>query len=390
MIRLPTKTQVLKAIAFVPMYLFVLVIWLFAVASITMLLQPPTQFAILVLGIWVSFPVIPVGMLLYGKWKPVLITCAVFFCAAVLITGGSLLWDAYQESQIISTPNINVEEYLPFDPDSKIATLDQEASLQLTGDLPIVDGAAAVFPLYSAFVNATYPETTQLADEHFQYTNTTSGYERLARRASHIFFGAYPSEKQIEYARNKGTFYEYTPIGMEAFVFFVHINNPVDNLTSEQIRGIYSGKITNWSQVGGWDEPITAYQRNEGSGSQSMLVRFMGDTPLMKPETETVETFMSGIIERVADYHNKPGSIGFSYRYYLESIIKNPDIKLLSVDGIAPTAENIRSGAYPITTFLYAVTYRDHFNENVDLLLEWILSPEGQELVEKTGYIPIT
>lgn len=389
MIRLPTKTQVLKAIAFVPMYLFVLVIWLFAVASITMLLQPPTQFAILVLGIWVSFPVIPVGMLLYGKWKPVLITCAVFFCAAVLITGGFLLWDAYQESQIISTPNINVEEYLPFDPDSRIATLDQEASLQLTGDLPIVDGAAAVFPLYSAFVNATYPETTQLADEHFQYTNTTSGYERLARRANHIFFGAYPSEKQIEYARNKGTFYEYTPIGREAFVFFVHINNPVDNLTSEQIRGIYSGKITNWSQVGGWDEPITAYQRNEGSGSQSMLVRFMGDTPLMKPETETVETFMSGIIERVADYHNKPGSIGFSYRYYLESIIKNPDIKLLRVDGIAPTAENIRSGAYPITTFLYAVTYAGNDNDNVAQLLEWILSPEGQELVEKTGYIPI-
>ena len=65
----------------------------------------------------------------------------------------------YQDSITVNTsPNINVQEYLPFEEDSKIVTLDHPASLQLTEDLPILDGAAAVFPVYSAFVNATYPD----------------------------------------------------------------------------------------------------------------------------------------------------------------------------------------------------------------------------------------
>ena len=98
---------------------------------------------------------------------------------------------------------------------------------------------------------------------------------------------------------------------------------------------------------------------------------------------------MLDIIETVADYRNKDGSIGFSFRYYMEGIIKNPDVKLLSVDGVAPTVENIQSGAYPITASLYAVTWEGNENQNVARLLTWILSPEGQELVEKTGYVPI-
>ena len=153
---------------------------------------------------------------------------------------------------------------------------------------------------------------------------------------------------------------------------------------------IYTGEITNWNQVGGSNESIIPFQRNEGSGSQSMLLRFMDGKQPMEPDTETKIGGMLDIIETVADYRNKEGSIGFSFRFYLEGIIKNPDIKLLHVDGVAPTVENIQNGTYPLTTSLYAVTCEGNSNPNVALLLEWILSPEGQELVEKTGYVPIT
>ncbi|WP_279401693.1 substrate-binding domain-containing protein [Piscibacillus salipiscarius] len=64
-----------------------------------------------------------------------------------------------------------------------------------------------------------------------------------------------------------------TPIGREAFVFFVHADNPVDSLKVEEIQGIYSGNITNWKEVGGEDVEIRAFQRPEGSGSQTMLKR---------------------------------------------------------------------------------------------------------------------
>ena len=166
-------------------------------------------------------------------------------------------------------------------------------------------------------------------------------------------------------------------------------DNPIDNLTTEQIQMIYSGEITNWKQVGGKNEKIAAFQRNEGSGSQSMLERFMGDIPIMEAPTEMVTDLMSGIIEKVSNYKSKSNSIGFSFRYYVEGIIQNPDIKLLSIDGVAPTAENIKNGSYPIVTPIYAVTYEENTNENVDRLLEWILSEEGQYIIEETGYVGI-
>lgn len=315
---------------------------------------------------------------------------AIFVSVFAVLLFINLKWAEYDKSITIDTaPNIYVNEYLPFRNDSKIVHLEQDAPLELTGELPRLDGAAAVFPVYSSFVDAVYPRTTRLYDGTFEYNNTVGGYAALAEKATDIFFGAYPSEEQIAYAREQGTEFIYTPIGMDAFVFFVHKDNPIENLTSQQLRGIYSGQITNWAQVGGKDEPIAAYQRNEGSGSQSMLIRFMGDTPIMEPETEMVNGMMSGIIEQVAAYRSKSGSIGFSFRFYVEGIIQNPDIKMLSIDGVAPTVENIQSGTYPITGPLYAVTWEGNDNPNVALLLDWILSEEGQWIISETGYVPL-
>lgn len=335
-------------------------------------------------------PSLIIGLTFFKKKKRFMKCWAIGLAVFAITAGINYAWMQYDESITIDTaPSINEWEYLPFREDSKIVKLDHEASLKLTGDLPIVDGAAAVFPVYSAFVNAVYPDSTELHDGVFEYNNTVGGYWVLGKKETDIFFGAYPSKDQIEEAAEKGTTFVYTPIGMEAFVFFVHKDNPVENLTSEQVRKIYSGEITNWKEVGGSNEPITPYQRNEGSGSQSMFLRFMGDTVPMEPSTETEVGGMLDIIDTVSDYRNKAGSIGFSFRYYMEGIIQNPNVKLLSIDGVAPTVENIQNGTYPITAPLYAVTYEGNDNENVALLLEWVLSDEGQAIIEKTGYVPL-
>ena len=295
----------------------------------------------------------------------------------------------YNKSITVNTsPNIDIQAYLPFDEDSKIVKTDSK-TLKLTENLPRIDGAAALFPVYSAFVNAVYPNTTKLHDGIFEYSNTPYGYRLLAEKKTDIFIGVYPSDEQKAYAEENQTTFEYIPIGTEAFVFFVHKDNPITNLTTKQIKDIYSGKITNWKDVGGKNEKIAAFQRNEGSGSQSMLKRFMDDTPITDAPTETVNDLMAGIIEQVADYKSKTNSIGFSFRYYVEGIIKNPDIKMISIDGIAPTSENIRNGSYPILTPIYAVTYKENQNGNVDKLLEWILSDEGQYIINETGYVGI-
>ena len=235
----------------------------------------------------------------------------------------------YEEYITIDTNvNINCQEYLPFEKESKIVKLDHEASLKLKDNLPRVDGAAAVFPVYSAFVNATYPDTVRLRDDVFEYRNTVDGYRALALKESDIFFGAKPSEEQIKFAADNGTEFEYTKIGKEAFVFFVHKDNPIEELTSEEIRKIYSGEITNWKEVGGRNEEIVAFQRNDGCGSHSMLIRFMDGTPIMEAPREQVNEFMVGIINQVSDYKNKTNSIGFSFRYYMEGNIKNTNQKI--------------------------------------------------------------
>ncbi len=303
----------------------------------------------------------------------------------------------YREAIRVPVVNIDVTQYLPFEENSKIVRLPGEASLRLTEELPVVDGAAALVPVYSAFVNAVYPEDIPWLNSAgpdgtegpFRYNNTVRGYKELGKKKTDVFFGAYPSKDQIDAAKKNGTTFQFTEIGREGFVFFVSRSNPVDGLTSDQIRKIYSGEITNWKEVGGRDKPIAAYQRNEGSGSQSALLRFMGDVPVMKPPMDQENDLMSGIIEDVADYRNDGGAIGFSFRYYTEEIMKNHRVKLLAVDGVKPDLANITAGSYPLTSPFYAVTWEGNPNPNVSRLLDWILSEEGQSIVERSGYAPI-
>ncbi len=336
-----------------------------------------------------ALPSLVVPLIWLKKRKKFLMIWFVFallYCIALGINYGMIEYD--KKITINTSPNISVYEYMPFDENSKIVKYESE-TLQLTENLPRIDGAAALFPVYSAFVNATYPKSIRLRDGVFEYNNTPEGYRLLAEKQTDIFIGVYPSDEQKAYAEECNTTFEYTPIGSEAFVFFVHKDNPIENLTTEQIQGIYSGEITNWKDLGGKNEEIAAFQRNEGSGSQSMLKRFMGDKPIMEPPTELVNDLMSGIIERVSNYKSKSNSIGFSFRFYVEGIIKNPDIKMISIDGIKPTVENIKNGSYPIVAPIYAVTYEENQNKNVDKLLNWILSDEGQRIIEETGYAGI-
>lgn len=348
-------------------------------------------------GVTVFLSIFPVPLLIPLVWLKKRKGYLIFFGAFLLLIAGLLGAqtgiDAYNEAITVNvTPNINPHEYLPFQEDSNIVKIDSK-TLDFDGvakqELPIIDGATAAFPVYSAFVHAVYPESTTLYDGVFEYNTTGGGYKLLGEKKTDLFIGAYPSREQIADAEKNGTFFEYTQIGSEAFVFFVHKDNPVDNLTLEQIRGIYSGAITDWSEVGGSREKIVPYQRDEGSGSQSMLIRLMGDTPIVEPDIRQVAAGMGMIIDKVADYKSRPSSIGFSFRFYLEGMIRNPDIKLLSVNGIAPTAENIRNSSYPIIAPVYAVTYKDNPNENVARLIDWILSDEGQYIIEETGYVGI-
>ena len=285
---------------------------------------------------------------------------------------------------------VDVGLYLPHEPNSDLARVESSLKFTLEDDIPVLDGAAALLPVYAAIADAIYPvgsvtyEGGVFSDDNYygenfapdskmQYRNTVRGYTAVVDGTADILFCAAPSAAQKQYAAEQGVELVYVPIGREAFVFFVNEQNPVDELTVAQIRDIYAGEITNWAQVGGRNRVINPVTRLAGSGSQTMMEAFMGERE----------------IARKSPFALVGGSIGFSFRYYMDGMVDNGAVKMLSLNGVAPSAENIRNGSYPVVAEFYAIYRADNENENIPLLIDWILSPEGQRLIEESGYVSI-
>jgi phosphate transport system substrate-binding protein len=301
----------------------------------------------------------------------------------------------------------DLKPYDPRIPGSIVARLNAPASFVIKGvyKLPVLDGAQAAFPVYAAFAGACYPDLPLLSEQeiaHYNYrdqkkdalsfTNTIRGFERLIEGKVDIFFGARPSPEQMKLAEKQGKELTLTPIGREAFVFFVNEAKPVNALSSEQIRRIYSGAVSHWNEGGGENHPVIAFQRPENSGSQTVMRHFMGKTPLTPPLQDRYAGGMGGIRERVSEYRNAPSALGYSFRFFLTGMGAHhaaaaPRVKMLAIDGVSPTTENIASGKYPIVVNLYAVVVKDNPNPNVKPFVQWMTGEQGQELVEKTGYV---
>ena len=337
----------------------------------------------------------------WGKGIGIAFLC-LLACCAVYVGHG-----AYKDSiPTLDDREALLYQYEPYRADSKAVVLDEESTLRFDGELSgtiRLDGATALYPVYASFVQNVWPEGTDTS----RYTvdgygalacsGTVHAYTRLIKGEADMIFAAAPSADQVDMARNNGMEFHLTPIGQEAFVFFANSKNPVDDLTVEQIRSIYTGEITNWKEVGGKNQSIRPFQRAENSGSQSALLRLMEDLPLMEPETEDRIAGMGGIINEVASYRNYQNAIGFSFRYYSTEMVENGNIKLLALNGVEPTKETIRDGSYPISSYFYAVTASpigepaaEETNPDLAAFLEWILSLQGQEIIERVGYVSLS
>ena len=273
--------------------------------------------------------------------------------------------------------SVEVGNYVPFTGSANVFS--EDGAKKLEGDIPVIDGAAALLPVYAGFVQSIYPEDSVIFNGEdydpvsaMHYTNTRGAYKDIVDGNADIIICAQPSDEQLAYAKEKGVELELVPIGSDAFVFIVNANNPVSDITIDQIKGIYSGKITNWRELGGKNVPVAAMRRNKNSGSQTALEKIMGDTPI-KP-----------------DYTALFGSpIGFSFRYYVTGMLAEGGVKILTINGVAATTETIADGSYPVSGNIYAVYRKGETNENVYKAVDFMLSPEGQKIVEKSGYIPL-
>ena len=256
---------------------------------------------------------------------------------------------------------------------------------------PRIDGSTVTIPLSEAICAKLTNQTVEQVRPYILHTKTHSAYVNLIDKKTDLIFVTYPSIDEFKYASDQGVELEIIPIVSEAFVFLTHKNNPVESLTFKQIQDIYTGKITNWKEVGGPDVPIIAYQRPVNSGSQTgFLDLVMKDLTPMNPPTEWVMAGMGELIEAVATYQNQPDAIGYSYYYFVVDMWGNENVRLMKVDNVYPDSSTITSKQYPIVTNYYAVFRKSEpADSNVRKVVEWILSDAGQTLAEDTGYVKV-
>jgi len=296
-----------------------------------------------------------------------------------------------QKIPTIAEENILFQSYKTFIESDFIVKLDNESDYKINDNIPVLDGATALYPVYASLAQAVFQEMNDNFDDFVLCSRTDGAYENLLQGYADIIFCAQPSQSQLQMFADNDKNLKMIPIGREAFVFFVNIENPVNNLTIENIKEIYSGKIKNWKKLNGNNKGIMAFQRPENSGSQTMLKKITDNISLEKPRRENVTEGMGEIINQVAVYRNFSNAIGYSFLYFTAEMVKNDKIKLLSIEGVFPSKETIQNNSYPLSDNFYAIYIEnDRKNENTEKFVEWILSNQGQYLISQTGYTPIS
>ena len=253
-------------------------------------------------------------------------------------------------------------------------------------NFPILDGSTATIPLGEAIQSVLLGKPRSECGVTF--SKTSGAYYALAESQVHLLI-VYDGGEEVRQQVNADTIFETAPIGFDALVFLVNADNPVSNLTSKQVQGIFSGEITNWNQVGGSDEAIRAYQRGNGSGSQALMDKLVMDGMEMgRPETIPIVGEMGGLVDAVADYTGGPTGIGYNVFFYVTEMYANPAIKLLSIDGIPPTYDTIADGSYPFISEFYTVIRTEEPEDSpARILYNWLQTEPAQALIRSENYV---
>lgn len=197
-------------------------------------------------------------------------------------------------------------------------------------------------------------------------------------------------DEEVDEAKSKGIDPVEFIIARDAIAVIVNPENPVSQLTLKQISDIYSGKINNWREVGGEDRPIVRLSRETNSGTHVYFLEtvlrlgnseektlFSMDT-LLLPSSEGI----------IAEVRQNPNAIGYDGLGYVPD-----DLKMIAIaeDGgayVLPAIETVNDKSYPIARDLYMYTNGEPAGV-VKEYLDWILSPEAQEIVAELGFVPI-
>ncbi len=188
-------------------------------------------------------------------------------------------------------------------------------------------------------------------------------------------------EPEIKLAISRGFFPFPLVVAYDAIAPIVNTNNSVRNLSLKQLKGIYEGKITNWSQVGGPDMRIVVIQRDNSSGTHEVWEGKVMKGALVSQRALTVAS-NAEVVRMVSQNKRAIGYVGIGY------LKSSPMIANIAVNGVNATIISARAGKYPLARPLFMIT-KNVPNGEVSKFINYGLSPKGQEIVRKVGFIPI-
>ncbi|MCL2639504.1 MAG: substrate-binding domain-containing protein [Phycisphaerales bacterium] len=287
---------------------------------------------------------------------------------------------------------------------------------------PFTDHPIKDFMLPSSHVMAAPPEGAPFAQRRIatlingylaRNTSSNQSYINLIRGDADLVTNArLPSESEKKLASKDSYLVEWgvipkegvklvcVPIAKDALVFIVNKDNPVKNLALEQIRDIYRDRYRTWEDLaaGKKSEPLAKdadrpenaiypYWRERDSGSRELFDDLVGTLPEPKRHHELYIRTMRGVFNTL---HTNELGLAYSVYYFEHFQALSPLTRTISINGIAPTAETIANGTYPLISYVYAAHREsDPPNSPARKLLQYLPSEEGQALIKESGYVPL-
>jgi len=293
-------------------------------------------------------------------------------------------WHAFDTQ--FKIPGLTIDNYPSVDGSTSSAPLNILIACKLL-DIIYEWGMAAYVHTWE--IQPYFKDNSEKFWERVKSSQTHESFINLIDKKANLTLSARTiSLDEKKYAGDAGVSLTETPVALDAFIFIVHPYNPVKSLTIKQIQGIYTGKITNWKEVGGNDATIKPYVREANSGSQELMESMvMKDIEMNEfPVSWDVVFTMAGTFDVVQKDVN---SICYSLYYYKEQILRTSPTKTIAIGGIQPDKTTISNNSYPLVSEVFAVIRSDLDKSSMAYkLYELLQTNDGKRVISESGYIP--
>ncbi len=249
-------------------------------------------------------------------------------------------------------------------------------------DKIVIDGSTTVGPIAKAFAEyfmAANPEVNITVSE----SGSGNGAKGLVNSTCDIGAMSRPmKDTEFKAAADKGVQPVAHVVALDGLPILVHPSNPVQDLTVEQVRSIYLGKITNWKELGGPNKKIVTISRDTNSGTYETFAKLVMAKQKINESCEYVGS-NGAIRQRV---QSTPAAIGYAGLGFVDKTVK-----ALKINGIYPSAETVQTGEYAVARPLYMYTNKyPKLGSTIYQFMTIHLTADGQEMVEEIGFVPVT